>query len=92
MFSPAATRRIRDRLAGQPSAPRPASDRPSPLTDQETRIAVLVTEALTNREIARRLGISESTVKTHISAIITKLGCPDRVGIVTWVFRQGLLK
>lgn len=92
VFSPAATRRIRDRLAGQPSAPPPASDRPSPLTDQETRIAVLVTEALTNREIARRLGISESTVKTHISAIITKLGCPDRVGIVTWVFRQGLLK
>ena len=63
---------------------------PSPLTERETRIAVLVAEALTNREVAKRLGISESTAKTHVSAIITKLGCSDRVGIVIWAFRNGL--
>jgi DNA-binding NarL/FixJ family response regulator len=91
VFSPAATIQIRDRIAAEPAPPAPAPPAPSPLTEQERRIAVLVAEALTNREIARRLGISESTTKTHVSAIITKLGCADRVGIVIWVFRQGLV-
>ncbi|MGV8909550.1 MAG: response regulator [Propionicimonas sp.] len=88
VFSPAATRRIRERIAGDAvSVPAPG---PSPLTGRETRIALLVAEALTNREVAKRLGISESTAKTHVSAIITKLGCTDRVGIVIWAFRNGL--
>jgi DNA-binding NarL/FixJ family response regulator len=91
VFSPAATQRIRDRISATTEPVAAVPPGPSPLTEQETRIAILVAEALTNREIAKRLGISESTAKTHVSAIITKLGCSDRVGIVIWVFRQGLV-
>ncbi|WP_245725684.1 response regulator [Propionibacterium cyclohexanicum] len=64
---------------------------PNPLTAKEMDVLCLVVESLTNRQIAARLGVSEATVKTHISAILTKLDCADRVGMVTWAFRSGAI-
>lgn len=64
---------------------------PNPLTAKEMDVLCLVVESLTNRQIATRLGISEATVKTHVSAILTKLDCTDRVGMVTWAFRSGVI-
>lgn len=64
---------------------------PNPLTAKEMDVLCLVVESLTNRQIATRLGISEATVKTHVSAILTKLDCVDRVGMVTWAFRSGVI-
>jgi len=48
-------------------------------------------EALSNKQIATRLGLSETTVKTHVSALIAKLGVQDRVGAVVYALRNGLV-
>ena len=47
-------------------------------------------EALPNKQIARRLNVSEATVKTHVSTLIAKLGVHDRVGAVVKAVRHGL--
>ena len=49
------------------------------LTPREREIAQLVYDGLSNKEIARRLGISEGTIKTHLHNIFTKLGLANRV-------------
>ena len=47
-------------------------------------------EALSNKQIARKLNISEATVKTHVSTLIAKLSVRDRVGAVVKAIRGGL--
>ena len=59
----------------------------SPLSARETEVARLVAEALTNREIADRLVLSERTVETHVRSILSKLGFTTRTEIATWVVR-----
>lgn len=86
VFSPSATRAL-----SAPVVALPTAKAPNPLTAKENEVLALVAESLTNQQIARRLGISEATVKTHVSAIITKLDCVDRVGMVTWAFRNDVL-
>jgi two-component system response regulator DevR len=48
------------------------------LTPQEQRVASLLAEGLTNRQIGDRLGLAEKTVKNHVSAVLTKLGAANR--------------
>jgi len=48
------------------------------LTAQQRRVFILLSEGLSNKQIARRLELHESTVKVHVSAILAKLGCPNR--------------
>jgi two-component system response regulator DevR len=48
------------------------------LTPQEQRVAFLLAEGLTNRQIGERLGLAEKTVKNHVSAVLTKLGAANR--------------
>jgi two-component system response regulator DevR len=57
--------------------PDPATDL-ARLTPQEQRVASLLTEGLTNRQIGERLGLAEKTVKNHVSAVLTKLGAHNR--------------
>lgn len=85
VFSPSATNHLQ-----HPSTSSGAGVS-NPLTDKEAQVAVLVAESLTNQQIARRLAMSESTVKSHISASIVKLDCVDRVGIALWAHRAGLV-
>lgn len=61
------------------------------LTAKELAVLQLVAQSLTNAQVARRLHVSEATVKAHVSSIITKLDCTDRVGMVMWAFRHGHL-
>lgn len=51
----------------------------------------LISEALTNKQIANRLNLSEATIKSHVSAIIAKLGVPDRVGAAVFAMQHGLV-
>ncbi|MBZ4322458.1 helix-turn-helix transcriptional regulator [Streptomyces sp. SCA2-4] len=55
---------------------------PHGLTPRQHQIALLVAEGLTNRQIARRLGISEWTVTNHLRVVMQKLGCASRVHVV----------
>ena len=62
-----------------------------PLTDRELEVLNLVAEGLSNREIARRLGVSPNTIKFHVSSIIGKLGAGSRTEAVTLGLRRGLI-
>jgi DNA-binding NarL/FixJ family response regulator len=61
------------------------------LTPREHEILRLVSSGLGNREIAKRLAISEHTVKFHVSSILGKLGADSRTEAVSQGIRKGLI-
>ena len=60
-----------------------------PLTSREEDVLLTVARGRTNAEIADELHVSLSTVKTHVAAIMAKLGARNRVEIVMWVYETG---
>jgi predicted ATPase/DNA-binding SARP family transcriptional activator/DNA-binding CsgD family transcriptional regulator len=67
-----------------------ADSQPHDLTPREKDVSALVARGLTNRQIAKKLMISEHTVATHIRRILKKLGFHSRSQISSWVTEQGL--
>jgi two-component system, NarL family, response regulator LiaR len=61
------------------------------LSHRETEVLYLVARGLANKHIARELGITESTVKTHVSGILAKLGLPSRTQVALYAARTGLI-
>jgi len=70
------------------SAPAPVG---ADLTPRERQVLALMAEGLTNAEIADRLVVSLSTVKTHVSSIISKLGAAGRTDAATIAVRRRLV-
>ncbi len=64
---------------------------PSPLTGRESQVLHLLAQGLANKQIALSLGVSERTVKFHISGIFTKLGVASRTEAVRVGVRQGMI-
>jgi ATP/maltotriose-dependent transcriptional regulator MalT len=62
-----------------------------PLTTREVQVLELLAEGLPNKSIARRLGISDQTVKFHVSSISGKLGAANRTDAVRRAVRRGLI-
>lgn len=60
------------------------------LTPREREVLALVAEGASNRQIAQRLMISERTARTHMSAILAKLGLVSRTQVALWAVRAGL--
>jgi DNA-binding NarL/FixJ family response regulator len=70
-----------------------AKDAPDPLagiSPREREVFALLLDGLPNKLIAQRLGISEKTVKTHLTSIFRRIDVTDRVQAVLWAERQGL--
>lgn len=63
-----------------------------PLSLREREVAKLVAAGMTNREIAKRLFISERTAEGHVEHIRNKLGVRSRTEIATWAVQRGLTK
>lgn len=62
------------------------------MTVREQQLLRLVAEGLTNKEIAARTNLSEQTVKTHVSNMISKSGRRNRAGLVAFGFETGILR
>lgn len=77
-------------LAEFNAGPRPPAPVEAGLTEREADVLKLVARALTNREIAEALRISEQTVKNHLKHVVQKLKLKNRVGLAIYARRVGL--
>jgi DNA-binding NarL/FixJ family response regulator len=91
LLSPSVTRRVIETLARQHRY-LPASKDVERLTARELEVLRLVAQGMTNLEIGTALFVSEATVKTHISSILSKLGLRDRVQAVIFAYEQGVVE
>ena len=85
---PTVVRKLMSQVASQPAA---AQQFAPDLTQREIEVLRLVAEGMSNREIAAKLVISEKTVKTHISSLLSKLGQEDRTRLAILAIKKGLV-
>jgi len=93
VVAPSTTRRLLDRFAPMlPAGDAQAASELEELTERERQVLILVAQGLSNAELARRLFVSEATVKTHVGRILAKLGLRDRVQAVVYAYENGLVR
>jgi len=92
LLAPTVTRRLISEFARQRrGTAAPATAGLTTLTPRETQVLRLVAEGLSNTEIAARLVVTEETVKTHVSRVLSKLGLRDRTQAVVAAYESGLV-
>ena len=89
LFGPTATQRLIERFGELPKQAPPTLDA---LTEREREILRLLAGGLSNAELAERLFVSETTVKSHVSSVLRKLGVRDRVQAVIAAYEAGLVR
>jgi DNA-binding NarL/FixJ family response regulator len=91
LLAPAITRRLIERFAdaleAEPTPP-PGYDE---LTAREREVFLLLARGMSNAEIAAELVVEPSTIKSHVAAVLSKLGVRDRVGAVVLAYESGLV-
>jgi DNA-binding NarL/FixJ family response regulator len=90
LFGPAATRRLIEQFASVRGTPATATV--EALTEREREVLRLLAQGRSNAELANQLYLSEATVKTHVSAVLRKLGVRDRVQAVIAAYEAGLVR
>ena len=91
LLAPTVTRRVIERFATLPSRPHAEPRDLARLTPREREVLLQVARGRSNAEIARRLVVSETTAKTHVGHILTKLGLRDRVHAVVYAYEAGVV-
>jgi DNA-binding NarL/FixJ family response regulator len=100
LLAPAITRRLISEFARQRPRPKDPKEPADPvqsgpafgtLTPRETEVLRLIAAGLSNPEIAKRLVVTEETVKTHVSRVLSKLGLRDRTQAVVAAYESGLV-
>ena len=92
LLAPRVTRRLILEFAARPGTSAPSSGVVDRLTEREREIVRLVAYGLSNLEIAGQLVISPLTVKTHVSRVLSKLGCRDRAQLVGLAYEHHLVR
>ena len=92
LLAPSVTRRLISEFAlMRPKADAHSATVLATLTPRETQVLRLVAEGLSNQEISARLVVTEETVKTHVSRVLSKLGLRDRTQAVVTAYESGLV-
>ncbi|WP_393059053.1 response regulator [Streptomyces sp. LN549] len=92
LLAPTVTRRLITEFSKLAAAPRPpALAQIGDLTERETEVLVLIAQGLSNAEIASHLVVAESTIKTHVSRILVKLGLRDRTQAAVFAYEARLV-
>lgn len=91
LLAPSVTRRLIEQFAAGAGVARPVPGL-GDLTERETEVLRWMARGLSNGEIAERLVVGETTVKTHVSRVLMKLGVRDRVQAVVAAYDSGLVR
>ncbi|HET7128733.1 MAG TPA: response regulator transcription factor [Gaiellaceae bacterium] len=91
-LDPAVQHHVVAALASGESEPVSAPTLPAGLTPREAEVLALIAEGLTNAEIAQRLVVSPTTVKSHVNHLFTKAGLRDRAQAVNFAYRTGIAR
>jgi DNA-binding NarL/FixJ family response regulator len=92
LLAPQVTKRLIEEFASRPTPPPGGPAELAELTAREREILTLIARGLTNGEIAGELVLGESTVKTHVGNILSKLSLRDRVQAVVLAYETGLVR
>jgi DNA-binding NarL/FixJ family response regulator len=92
LLDPVLTRRLLDDFARRPPPGQERPERLRHLTERELDVLRLVAQGLSNAEIAQRLVLGVTTVKSHIASLLGKLGLRDRVQAVVLAYECGLVR
>jgi DNA-binding NarL/FixJ family response regulator len=92
LLAPSLTRRLIEEHLRRPPPGSGVPPAVRALTDREREVLVLVARGLSNEEIARRLVVSEATVKTHVNRLLAKLGLRNRVQAVVLAYETGVVR
>ena len=93
LLSPAATKGLIRHFLDQPAAGAlPAAPELGRLTNREREVLALVSQGLSNEQIAERLYLSPLTVKSHLARTMSKLGARDRAQLVVIAYQTGLMR
>jgi len=90
LLAPALTRRLLDRFVARPP-PGTRDPRLAGITERETEVLRLIAQGRSNAEVAADLFLSEATVKTYVSHLLTKVGLRDRVQLTVLAYQCGLV-
>jgi DNA-binding NarL/FixJ family response regulator len=92
LLAPAITRRLVEQFVRRPAPGESQPEALRRLTARECEVLVEVARGRSNAEIAKRLFLSEATVKTHVTRMLTKLGLRDRAQAVVLAYESGLVQ
>jgi DNA-binding NarL/FixJ family response regulator len=92
LLAPAVTKRLVEKFVSRPPADQVERERFDELTERELEVLRAVTRGMSNAEIGEELFLSEATVKTHVTRVLSKLGVRDRVQAVVLAYESGLVE